>query len=82
MDGDTLTVESVTQGANGAVTNNGSNVTYTPDADYCGIDSFAYTVSDGKGGSDTATVTIDVRCVNDAPGYLDLIGEWLEGLGN
>ena len=53
MDGDTLTVESVTQGANGAVTNNGSNVTYTPDADYCGIDSFAYTVSDGKGGSDT-----------------------------
>jgi len=70
VDGDTLTVDSVTQGANGAVTNNGSNVTYTPDADYCGIDSFAYTVSDGKDGSDTATVTIDVTCVNDAPSVI------------
>ena len=70
MDGDTLTVDSVNQGANGAVTNNGSSVTYTPDADYCGIDSFAYTVSDGKDGSDTATVTIDVTCVNDAPSVI------------
>ena len=28
---------------------------------------FDYQVSDGKGGTDTATVTIDVTPVNDAP---------------
>lgn len=35
-------------------------VTYTPDADYNGTDSFTYTVSDPSGQSDTATVTIAV----------------------
>ena len=32
-----------------------------------GTDSFNYTISDGNGGSDTATVTIDIAGVNDAP---------------
>ncbi|PWR04450.1 hypothetical protein DKT77_00335, partial [Meridianimarinicoccus roseus] len=32
-----------------------------------GNDSFTYTISDGNGGSDTATVTIEVQGVNDAP---------------
>ena len=32
-----------------------------------GQDSFQYTVSDGNGGTDTATVTIDIAGVNDAP---------------
>jgi hypothetical protein len=37
VDGGTKTIESVTQPANGtvAITNNGSDLTYTPDADYC-----------------------------------------------
>jgi VCBS repeat-containing protein len=60
-------VDSVTQGSNGTVTNNGTDVTYTPAADYCGADSFTYTASDGNGGSDTANVSITVTCVNDAP---------------
>jgi len=58
--GNTLTVNSVTQGSHGSVTNNGSNVTYTPALNFTGTDSFAYTVSDGNGGADTATVTITV----------------------
>ncbi|MBS3820192.1 MAG: cadherin-like domain-containing protein, partial [Phycisphaerae bacterium] len=57
---DVLTVDAVTQGANGSVTNNGSEVTYTPDAGFTGVDSFEYTVTDGKGLYDTATVTVDV----------------------
>ncbi len=67
--GETLTVTAVTQGANGsvAITGGGTAVTYTPNANYCGPDSFTYTISDGNGGTDTATVSITVTCVNDAP---------------
>jgi hypothetical protein len=67
--GDTLTIVSVTQGANGsvAITGGGTGVSYTPNADYFGADSFTYTVSDGNGGQDTATVTVSVENVNDAP---------------
>ena len=68
IDGDSLGVASVTQGANGSVAINGDNtVTYTPNANFNGADSFTYTVADGNGGTDTATVTITVTGVNDAP---------------
>ena len=63
VDGDILTVDSVTQGANGSVINNGGNVTYTPVLGFNGTDSFNYTVSDGNGGTDTATVTINVTVI-------------------
>jgi uncharacterized repeat protein (TIGR01451 family) len=65
--GDTLSVSEVTQGANGSVTNNGGDVTYTPNSDFNGSDSFTYTVSDGNGGGDTATVNVTVNPVNDPP---------------
>jgi hypothetical protein len=41
--------------------------TYTPDADFSGTDGFTYTVTDGKGGTDTASVTLTVTSVQDAP---------------
>src|SRR5262249_13618348 len=46
VDGDTLSVSAVTQGANGAVTFSGGSVTYTPNAGFYGQDSFGYTASD------------------------------------
>jgi len=58
--GDILTVDSVTQGTNGSVFNNGSYVTYTPATGFNGTDSFSYTVSDSNGGTDTATVNVTV----------------------
>jgi PKD repeat protein len=67
VDGDTLTVDSVTQGSNGTVTANGNDVTYTPAVNFNGSDSFSYTVSDGNGGTDTATVSVTINAVNDAP---------------
>ena len=68
VDQDTLSVQSFTQGANGTVVDNGDGTfTYTPNADFNGVDSFTYTVSDGNGGTDTATVTLTVNAVNDAP---------------
>ena len=68
VDGDTLTVSAITQPTNGAAVINGNGtVTYTPLANFHGADSFTYTVSDGHGGTDTATVSLTVRSVNDAP---------------
>ncbi len=60
IDGDTLAVDSVTQGTSGSVTNNGNDVTYTPAPGFSGTDSFTYTISDGNGGTDMATVTVTV----------------------
>jgi hypothetical protein len=57
-DGDTLTITALTQPANGSVVNNGSDVTYTPRNNFRGNDTFTYTISDGNGGTDTATVTV------------------------
>jgi len=67
VDNDTLTVSAVTQGAHGSVVNNGTDVTYSPAADYNGTDSFSYTVSDGHGGTATANVSVTINAVNDNP---------------
>ncbi|HSS52695.1 MAG TPA: Ig-like domain-containing protein, partial [Thermoanaerobaculia bacterium] len=68
VDGDTLSVTAVTQGAHGAVViNPDKTVKYTPAANYNGSDSFTYTVSDGNGGTATGTVTMAITAVNDAP---------------
>ncbi len=68
IDRDTLEVIAVTQGSHGVVTiNNDGTVKYTPNANYNGVDSFTYTISDGNGGTATATVNVTVNPVNDAP---------------
>ena len=61
-DNDSLTVFSVTQPQNGTVLDNGDGtITYTPDQGFTGQDSYTYTVSDGNGAYDTATVTLTVH---------------------
>jgi hypothetical protein len=60
-DGDTLSLVWVTASTSGSVViNPDQTVTYTPDSDFNGDDSFLYLVGDGKGGTDTATVSIAV----------------------
>lgn len=67
-DGDTLTLIGFTQGLNGSVIDNGDGtVTYTPNPNISGGDSFTYTIEDGNGGSDSATVAVTIIPVNDAP---------------
>ena len=76
-DGDTLvTVGETLTTAGGAIVtiNTDGSYSYDPDGqfDYLGVgesvdDTFSYTVSDGNGGTDTATVTITVNGLNDAP---------------
>ena len=64
-DGDSLSIQSVGSPAHGDASRSGAQIVYTPDPDYCGDDTFTYTVSDGGGGTDKATVSVTVGCVVD-----------------
>ncbi|MDD5760047.1 MAG: Ig-like domain-containing protein [Desulfobulbaceae bacterium] len=62
VDGDTLTVLSLTVPAHGkAVVGATGAITYTPTRGYRGTDSFKYTVSDGKGGAAIGAVNVRVK---------------------
>ncbi len=65
-----LTITAKTDGTIGTVAIDASLlfVTYTPDAEASGPDSFTYTVSDGST-TDTATVYVSVNALNDAPSF-------------
>jgi len=68
VDGDSLTVTFASNPNRGStVINADSTATYTPDANLNGNDSFLYTISDGQGGTWSATVSVTVTPVNDAP---------------
>ena len=59
--GDPLTVVSLTNPASGtAVINANQTITYTPNLSFSGTDSFTYAISDGRGGTATARVSIMV----------------------
>jgi pentapeptide MXKDX repeat protein len=53
------------------VLNADGSFTYVPNASFCGMDSYTYSVSDASGSTDMATVTINVACVNQAPVAVD-----------
>jgi hypothetical protein len=68
VDGDALSVSDFVQPIYGTVDDNGNGtLTYTPYLNYFGSDSFSYTLSDGAGGTDDATVNITINPINDAP---------------
>jgi len=67
VDGDELSVTDVGNAVNGSVVMNGETVTFTPAPNFNGAASFRYTISDGNGGMATATVSVSVAAVNDAP---------------
>ncbi|MBM2617302.1 tandem-95 repeat protein [Actinoplanes sp. LDG1-06] len=64
----TVTIDVAPQHGTASVDASGK-VTYTPAAGYAGGDSFHYTVADGRGGQDGATVTVGV--INTAPDARD-----------
>jgi hypothetical protein len=65
--GETLTITGVTQGTNGAVSFTAGDVSYTPNVNFFGSDSFTYTISDGNGGTAIGTVNVTVTPINDPP---------------
>ena len=75
IDGDSLFISDISD----LISSDGSNITYgkafvsgntvrfEPNVDYFGSAGFTYTLSDGNGGTDTATVELFIEPVNDAP---------------
>jgi large repetitive protein len=66
-DSDPLTYLVVTNPANGSLTGTVPNLTYTPNANFNGSDSFTFKANDGYADSAVVTVSIAVAAVNDAP---------------
>lgn len=62
-DGDALTITSVSSPGKGTAVITAGRVVYTPAASTCvgAVDSFTYSIADGKGGTSTATVAITVN---------------------
>lgn len=80
-EGDTLSVTSATIPApQGSVSiNPDGTLNFVPAANFNGVAVISYTISDGHGGTDTATVTIDVIPVNDPPVANDDLGHSVDG---
>jgi len=76
-DGDALQVIAVSTAQHGTTSFTAGSVSYAPDADYCGADSFTYTVT----GGDVATVAVTVGCVVDVPEVTGSVPDRVETLG-
>ena len=71
-DGDPLTYTIVSQPGNGTLTGTAPALTYRPDANFNGTDTFTFRVSDGRGGTAQAVAELTVAAVNDPPVAPDL----------
>ena len=87
-DGDMINLKSFTQASNGVVKrhNNGTigdrsddRLVYHPHEGFTGTDRFTYAIADGRGGMDTATVTVTVHPANNPPHAVDDFATTTEG---
>ncbi len=67
VEGGPLSFSVVAAPTHGTLSGSAPNLTYTPAANYNGLDSFTFKVNDGQADSTPATVSITVTAVNDAP---------------
>jgi hypothetical protein len=69
--GDTLTVTAVSTPSHGTATvdGDGGGIHYQPTAHFNGSDSFNYSIADGHGGVDTASVSVTIVHVNEVPSF-------------
>ena len=73
VDGDPLRVVSVKPAGHGTATVAAGGVRYEPDLNWYGTDRFVYTIADPEGLTATATATMTVLPVNDAPEAVGVI---------
>jgi VCBS repeat-containing protein len=69
-DGDALSLVSVGDAFGGTVELVDNQITFTPDPGVVGTATFSYTISDGRGGTATGIVTIDVTQSDDGTGSI------------
>ena len=67
VDQDNLTYSVVSDVSNGTTSISESTLTYTPNQDWNGTDTFTYKVNDGTVDSNTSNGTIMIAAINDAP---------------
>lgn len=67
VDGDALTFQITAAPSSGTLTGTPPNLTYTPNSNYNGPDSFTFKVTDGQIESNIATIGMTVMPVNDPP---------------
>lgn len=78
-DDDTLTITSVSGGGS-TVINASNTITYYPAEGFSGNDSFSYSISDGRGGTDSAAVNIIVAAaLNTDPVAIDDLASTVKG---
>lgn len=70
-DGDSISIESNKSPINGTAVISGDSIVYTPKSGFFGSDIFDYTITDGNGGTQTATVMVTVEATNNAPTLVD-----------
>jgi Bacterial Ig domain len=67
VEGQLMEITAVTPAANGNAAIRFNEISYTPNPDFFGTDTFTYTATDNVGLSATATVTVTVSAVSDVP---------------
>jgi PIN domain nuclease of toxin-antitoxin system len=70
--GQVLSITAVNNATHGTVafvtqSDGSQRIAFTPEANFFGMASYQYTVSDGNGGTATTTVVVNLAAVNDAP---------------
>ena len=75
---DPITFSVVTPPSNGILSGTAPNLTYTPNANYNGSDSFTFKANDGNSDSNVETVDITINPINDPPVAFDLNTSTLE----
>jgi len=70
-DADTLNYNVIKGPTHGSLSGTVPNLTYSPNANFNGPDSFTFKANDGIADSFVATVSINVTAVNDAPAAID-----------
>jgi len=67
VDGDTVSASVSTQANHGVASVSGTTVSYAPDANFNGNDSFTLTLTDNAGYTTTQTISVTVNSINDEP---------------
>jgi len=71
-DGEILIYTIITETQMGVISLSSNIITYTPQENYNGTDTFSFKASDGSNDSNVSTVMITINTVNDAPTVQDI----------